>query len=109
MAEPQRLLTQAGGGLCDLRGSPGCRGYESGQGLELGVSRAGGGSLPLVGGGSASFLLRTPCSVNKSLGGTYCVPGHGPVPVGHGVSKAPSAGSLPWPAPSCRSLHAAPR
>lgn len=58
MAEPQRFLTQAGGGLCDRRGSPGCRGYESGQGLELGVSRAGGGSLPLVGGGSASFLQR---------------------------------------------------
>ena len=59
MAEPQRLLTQAGGGLRDLRGSPGCRGCESGQGLELGVGRAGGGSsLPLAGGGSAGFLLR---------------------------------------------------
>ena len=54
VAEPQRLLTQAGGGLRDLRGSPGCRGCESGQGLELGMSRAGGGSGEGTGGASGA-------------------------------------------------------
>lgn len=78
MAEPQarllqRLLARAVGGLCDLRGSAGHRGCESGQGLELVTSSAREVVLPAPGWGRAYGLPaeRTPRSVHKNLVGTY--------------------------------------
>ena len=114
MAEPQagllqRLLARAVGGLRDLRGSPGHRGCESGQGLELLVSSAREVVLPAPGWGRVYRLPaeRTPCSVSKNVLGTTVFQATGLFQWGAGGLRGPFRCSLLCPTLS-RSLHAAP-
>lgn len=100
---PRGFLHRQGAGCVDRRGPPGCRGYESGQGLELAEQGWRWVLAPGCGRVWVSFPTEsTICSSQQEFGGTYCAQPRACSSRVQGL-KGPSAGATP----NGRSLHAA--
>lgn len=87
VAEPRGFLHRQGWSLCDRRSSPGCRGYESGQGLESYRREQGWRVGPCPWLGECKLPTEDTLFQSTEFGGTYCAPGHGPVPVDAGSQR----------------------